>query len=133
MRYVVDSNVWIELLRRNDHVRIRLRGALAQGHEICVVPWVYYEVLRGLEKRRDTSSVAFIKRYWATLSYYEATKLIWDEAIRLWAMTIRQNRMPGDRDVCIAASAIHLEATVVTRNVRHFVMFDFPVENWIDG
>jgi predicted nucleic acid-binding protein len=132
MRYVVDTNIWIALLRKNRKVRTRLRETLAQRHEICVIPVVYYELLRGHEKRRDQESINFIKKLWATLSYYEATKHIWDEAIRLWVMTIRQNTMPGDRDILIAAFATQLSATVVTRNVRHFSVFQFSIENWID-
>jgi len=132
MRYVVDTNIWIEVLRKNAKVRTRLEETLAQRHEICVIPMVYYELLRGLEKRRDIENLSFIKRFWATLSYYEATKFIWDEAVRLWVMTIRQNTMPGDKDIFIAAFAIQLSAKVVTRNVRHCSIFQLSIENWID-
>ncbi len=132
MRYVVDTNIWIAFLRKNPKVRTRLREKLAQRHEICVIPMVYYELLRGLEKRRDIESINFIKKFWATLSYYECTKQIWDEAIHLWVTTIRQNTMPGDNDILIAAFAIQLSATVVSRNVRHFSVFQLSIENWID-
>ena len=116
-------------------MRTRLREKLAQRNpinEICIIPVVYYELLRGLEKRRDQGNINFIKTYWTTLSYYEATKQIWDEAIRLWVMAIRQNTMPGDRDLLIAAFALQLSATVVSRNVRHFSVFGLSIENWID-
>ena len=135
MRYVVDTNIWIEFLRKNPKVRTRLREKLAQRNpinEICIIPVVYYELLRGLEKRRDQGNINFIKTYWAMLSYYEATRPIWDEAIRLWVMAIRQNTMPGDRDLLIAAFALQLSATVVSRNVRHFSVFGLSIENWID-
>jgi predicted nucleic acid-binding protein len=133
MRYLVDTNIWIEFLRKNPKVRTRLRETLAQRNEIWVIPVVYYELLRGLEKRDDKRSLAFIKQFWATLSYYEATKYIWDEAIRLWVMSTRQNTNPGDKDIFIAAFAIQLSATVVTRNVRHFTIFQLPTDNWIDN
>jgi predicted nucleic acid-binding protein len=132
MRYVVDTNIWIAFLRKNMKVKMRLLETLAQHHDICVIPVVYYELLRGLEKRRDIESINFIKKFWATLSYYECTKHIWDEAIRLWVTTIRQNTMPGDTDLLIAAFAIQLSATVVSRNVRHFAVFQLSIENWID-
>lgn len=132
MRYLVDTNIWIAFLRKNPKVRERLRTTLSQRHDICVIPVVYYELLRGLEKRRDSASLYVIKQFWATLSYHEATKFIWDEAVRLWVATIRQNTMPGDKDVLIAAFAIQLNATVVTRNVRHFSVFSLAIENWID-
>ena len=70
MRYVVDTNIWIEFLRKNPKVRTRLREKLAQRNpinEICIIPVVYYELLRGLEKRRDQGNINFIKTYWTTL------------------------------------------------------------------
>ncbi len=132
MRYVLDTNIWIHFLRKRQHVRQRLQQALRNRDEICVIPIVYYELLRGLEKRHDTESLAFIKRFWRTLSYYEATRQIWDEAIRLWVTTVRQNQKREDADILIAAFASHLQATVVTTNVKHFSVFDLRVENWME-
>ena len=132
MRYLIDTNIWIAFLRKNAKVGERLRETIAQRNEICVIPVVYYELLRGLEKRRDIESLSFIKKFWGTLSYYEGTKYIWDEAVRLWVTATRQNTMPGDNDVLIAAFAIQLSATVVSRNVKHFSVFQLSIENWID-
>src|SRR5262245_55918950 len=132
MLYLVDTNIWIAVLRKNSKAKTRLLETIAQGHEICIIPVVYYELLRGLEKRRDTDSIAFITTLWSTLSYYEITKHIWNEAIRLWVLSTRQNNNPGDKDILIAAFAIQLSATVVTRNVRHFSIFQLPIENSID-
>lgn len=133
MRYVVDTNIWVAFLRKNQQVRTHLREKLAQGHEICVIPIVYFELLRGLEKRRDIENINFIQQYWSTLSWYECTKYIWDEAVRLWVMAIRQNNKREDADILIAAFAIQLSATVVTQNVRHFSVFQLSIENWIDN
>ena len=132
MRYVVDTNIWIEFLRKHPKVRARLRERVAQRHEICIIPIVYFELLRGLEKRRDLTALAYIERYWSTLPYYECTKIIWNEAVRQWVIAIRQNNKREDADFIIAAFAIQLNATIVTRNVRHFSIFQLPVENWID-
>jgi predicted nucleic acid-binding protein len=41
--------------------------------------------------------------------------------------------MPGERELFIAAFAIQLNATMASRNVRHFSMFPLSIENWIDG
>src|SRR5439155_12262884 len=126
--YVVDTNNWVELLRKNQKVKSRLSQRSAEGHEICIIPVVSYELLRGLEKRHDLTSITFIKTLWATYSYYEATKLMWDEAVRLWVMSTRQNTNPGDKDIFIASFATQLSATVATRNVRHFSIFQLPTE-----
>ena len=132
MRYVIDTDIWVAFFRKHPKVRARLSATLSQGHDVCVIPIVYYEFMRGLRYTNNLQMLHSVTQFWSTLPYYEGTKLIWDEASRLWATTKRQNKMPGDKDIFIAAFAIHLEATVVTRNVRHFQVFTFPIENWID-
>jgi predicted nucleic acid-binding protein len=47
-------------------------------------------------------------------------------------MSVRQNNQREDADILIAAFACQLNATVVTKNVKHFQIFSFPIENWID-
>ena len=134
MRYVLDTNTWIAaFFRRMPHVKARLVTALEQGHELCIIPIVYYELMRGLQLKDNVQGMHEITHFWSLISYYEATKLIWDEAVRLWVMSTKHNTMPGDKDILIAAFALQLGATVVTRNVRHFSIFQVPVENWIDG
>jgi predicted nucleic acid-binding protein len=132
MRYVIDTDIWVAFFRKHPKVRPRLLEVLAQGHDICVIPIVYYEYIRGLRYTNNLQMLHDATQFWSMLSYYEATKTIWDEATRLWAMTKRLNKIPGDKDLLIAAFTIHLNATVVTRNVKHFTIFSFPIENWID-
>jgi predicted nucleic acid-binding protein len=74
MRYVVDTNTWGAFLGKNQKVQTHLRERLAQGHEICVISIVYFELIRWLELRNDQEKLQFIKRYWATLSWYDCTK-----------------------------------------------------------
>jgi predicted nucleic acid-binding protein len=96
MRYVVDTNIWGAFLGKNQKVRTHLREKLAQGHEICVISIVYFELIRWLELRNDLEKLHFIKQYWATLSWYDCTKQIWDEAVRLWVTSTRQNNKRED-------------------------------------
>jgi predicted nucleic acid-binding protein len=131
MRYVVDTNTWGAFLAKNRKVEMHLRDRLTHGHEICVISIVYFEVIRGLELRREFEKLRLLKEYWATLSWYECTRHIWDEATRLWVSSIRQNNKREDADILIAAFAVQLNAIVVTTNVRHFEIFPFPIENWI--
>jgi predicted nucleic acid-binding protein len=120
MRYVIDTNIWVAFFHKHPKVGPRLFGALNQGHEVCVIPTVYYEFIRGLRYTNNLQLLHDVTEFWRTLSYHEGTKAIWDEATRLWVITKRQNKMPGDKDIFIAAFVIHLNATVVTRNVKHF-------------
>jgi predicted nucleic acid-binding protein len=132
MRYVIDTDIWVAFFRKHLKVYPRLLEVLAQGHDVCVIPIVYYEFVRGFQYTNNLQMLHDVTQFWSTLSYHEGTKAMWDEAARLWAMTKRQNKMPGDKDIFIAAFAIHLDATVVTRNVKHFQIFPFPIENWVD-
>ena len=130
MRYVVDTNIWIRFLKKERSVRPRLERVLASGDEIVVTPIVYYELLRGLEKRRDTQSIGAIKQLWSEFLYVETSRPIWDEAIRLWVLAIRKNEKQEDADTLIAAFASHLGAVVVTDNEKHFAAFGLTIENW---
>jgi predicted nucleic acid-binding protein len=132
MRYVIDTDIWVAFFRKQPKVGQRLLEALSQGHDVCVIPIVYYEYIRGFRYTGNLQMLHNATQFWSTLSYYEGTKAMWDEATRLYAMTKRQNKFPGEKDIFIAAFAIHLNATVVTRNVKHFQIFSFPIENWVD-
>jgi predicted nucleic acid-binding protein len=132
MRYVIDSNIWVAFFRKHPKVLPRLLGVLAQGHDVCVIPIVYYEIIRGFRYTNNFEMLHNVTQFWSTLSYYEGTKAMWDEATRLYATTKRQNKFPGDKDIFIAALSIHLNAIVVTRNVKHFQAFSFPIENSVD-
>ena len=131
MQYVVDTNIWIELLRKNAQVRERLEQAREADDVIIVCPIVYYELLRGLEKREDLRSIGFIKSLWSTLSYIEMNDRVWDLGIHLWVSAVKANKRQEDADTLIAALASYAGATVVTKNVKHFEPFDVPIENWV--
>ena len=130
---MIDTNIWIFYLRRNQQVRQHLRQALENQDEICIIPIVYFELIRGLRKRNDLESIEQIRRLWRTLSYYEATRTIWDTAVNFYVMTIRQNQQREDADILIAAFAEVLNAVVVTDNIRHFEAFGLPIANWRDN
>src|SRR4051812_40731756 len=117
MRYVIDTNIWVAFFRKHPKVRARLLEVLTQGYENCIIPIVYYEYIRGLRYTNNLQMLHNVTQFWGMVSYHEATKAIWDEATRLWVMTKRLNKIPGDKDLFIAAFTIHLNATVVTRNV----------------
>lgn len=130
MKYVVDTCIWVRLLRKENQIKERLAQTLKDEHEVIVSPVVYYELIRGLEKRGDTQSVAFMLQLWSKMTYVEMSKEIWDVAIRLWVDAVRRNRKQEDADTLIAAAAFHLGAAVVTDNIKNFQSFSIPVEDW---
>jgi predicted nucleic acid-binding protein len=131
MRYVVDTNIWIEVMRKHKQACRRLEDSIRNGDDVVVIPVVYFELLRGLEKRGDTESIGFIRSLWGTLPYAECTRPVWDEAIRLWVVGVKANQKREDADVLIAAFASCLGATIVTDNLGHFTSLGLPLENWL--
>lgn len=130
MRYVVDSSIWIKLLRKENRVRAHFERVICGEDELIVTPVAYFEVMRGLVKREDEKSLSFISELWKGLRYEETNQRVWDEAIRLYVLAIRQNQRREDADTILAAFASVLGATIVTTNQRHFEVFGLRVANW---
>lgn len=119
MIYLVDSD-WVidRLLARPDAVQL-LDALLDQGLAISVI--TYGEVYDGIDGSRDpaTAEAAF-NRFLkgVTLIDLDAPTLRLFAAIR--SQLRRIGRPIGDLDLLIAATAIHHDLTLVTRNQRHF-------------
>lgn len=135
MRYVVDTNIWIRLLRKENSAGAAMHRALNDGHQIIVPSMVYFELLRGLEKRGDSKSMAFFRGMLDSEGcvYAECSRPIWDLAIDFWVSACRQRKPREDADILIAAFARHHGATVVTENTGHFSHLGVRIENWSEA
>jgi predicted nucleic acid-binding protein len=121
------------MLRKSRQVERAIESALLEGDELIVASVVYFEIMRGLVKRQDKESISFLNEFWKGQTYVEMTRYIWDEAVRLWAWSVKRNKKQTDADTLIAAVATQLGATVVTQNEKHFMHYGFPVINWMTG
>lgn len=130
---IVDTNVWIALLRRARSVQARFLQTIGAGDEIIVISVVYYELIRGLLKRDDAPSIRFMGNLWAALTYVKTSRDVWNQAARWWTRAVAQNQRREDADVWIAALAPSLDATIVTGNEARFENFRVPVVNWTGG
>lgn len=130
MRYVVDTNFWIKFLRKQPYALQKLKDTLEAGDEIVISPIVYFELMRGAVKRDDEEIIGAVRNIKENMTYFEMTDEIWEIAAKLWADAVKRNKRQDDADTLIAAFAIHLDATVVTENEKHFKEFPVRVENW---
>ena len=130
MRFILDTNIWIAMLRNQRLVIGNFRKNMAGGHEILVTPVEYFELLRGLEKRGHREHLERIKNFWRTLTYCEADLRMWDLAITLWIGAVKRNQKREDADIILAAFAVRYDAVLVTNNVHDFEGFGVPVEDW---
>ena len=118
MRYLLDTNVVIDILRDNSVVTERYQTETVKRNEMCICPVIYYEVARGFELGGATNRLkTFIQLYksWTMLSFDEAVA---KKAIDIYAQVHKQ--VIEDNDIYIASIAMANDCTLVTANVRHF-------------
>ena len=119
MTYLVDSDAVVDYLKGRQSAVSLLNALVAEGLAISII--TYGEVYEGVYHGRDpaTHEAAF-------QDFLEAVRVIGVSR----AVARRFARISGDlrsrgliipaADVLIAATALHHELTLVTRNVRHF-------------
>ena len=119
MTVLVDTSVLIDVFRGEPAAAAVLRRARESGllHASEVTR---LEVLSGMRAREEDATRALFRAF------------VWhpvDEKIAEIAGELGRQWLPGNRgidsaDLAIAATAIALEVEVLTRNIKHFPMFD---------
>lgn len=130
MRFILDSNIWIAILRRQTIPINKLRESTLDGHDILVTAVEYFEVMRGLRLRGNLEAINYLNNLWATLTFCEADQKIWDAAIGLWVKAVKENQKREDSDILLAAFATCHRATIVTNNTKDFSFFEIELEDW---
>jgi predicted nucleic acid-binding protein len=118
MTAVVDTSILIDVLRGEPAAVTVLREARASG-PLHASEVTRLEVLAGMRAPEERSTRALFGAFsWHSL----------DERLAEIAGELGRQWLPGDRgidsaDLAIAATAIVLDARLLTRNVKHFPMF----------
>ncbi len=119
MKYLIDSDVLIEVLRNNEAVANALEALHAAQHSVCYSPITKAEIYHGLrhgEEKRTTQLFA------------EMESLVIDDGIAEKAgeylRTFHKSHGLELPDAFIAATASHRQAALVTFNRRHYPMTD---------
>lgn len=117
---VVDTTVLIDHLRGHAAAVACLDGVNLRGDELWSVPVVRTEVLAGI---RAPESAA-MQILFGALRWLDVTTELADAAGELAARYRRSHSGIDIVDYLVAAAAQRLDATLLTRNVRHFPMFE---------
>ena len=119
MKYVFDSDVLIAIFGNNRRAIQTLRDVRGAGVGASIVS--HAEVFEGAFGQGDTESQ--LKSYRQFLDQFETLPLS-GPIVELFAGIRSELRRAGnlipDLDLLIAATAMHHDATLVTRNLRHF-------------
>lgn len=119
MSVVVDSSVIIDVLRGDpaatDALAVARSGGRIHANEVTRL-----EILAGMRATEETETRRLLAEFiWHPID--ESNAEIAGELGRRW---LRANRGIDTPDLAIAATAIQLNAPLLTRNVKHFPMFE---------
>jgi predicted nucleic acid-binding protein len=115
---LVDSNVYIDLLRRGIDPSLALLEHF-DTLNLATCGMVQLEVLRGVKSPRLQDR---LRQFFSVMLYVPTDEKLWRDATRLaWELDRRGQVIPGP-DALIAASALQLGADVVTADGRFDVI-----------
>lgn len=120
MRYVLDSSVVIDHVRGRPGAHDFLRQVVMAGGELWSVTPVRTEVIAGMRGDEEDRTMRLLD----SLRWLEVTTELADHAGRLAMRYVRSHAGIGAVDYLLAAGTTNLGATLLTRNVKHFPMFD---------
>ena len=118
MPVLVDSSVLIDHLRGDPRAIMRLETEVDRGEALWSVSVIRTEVLAGSRpKERGPIAQLFAQLFWL-----DVTSELADAAGHLASAYLRSHRGIGTVDYLVAAATQHLDAELLTLNVRHFPM-----------
>jgi len=112
---VLDSTFLIDLLRGVEAAGTRLNELVGQRRPLRVPAMVLLEVAGGAQRPDEAA-----QRIAAAFLIPPVDEQIAREGARIGSALIRKGRFPGWTDIAIAATAIHFDEELVSRNERHF-------------
>ena len=128
--YLLDTDVLVSLLRGHGSMSESFAAHAADPKAISVV--TYGELLYGaLKSARPVENTAKVRRFAELLPVVDLSPAIMETFATLKADLEKAGKKVDDFDLLIAATAIHLSYTLVTRNVRHFRNIpNLAIETW---
>ncbi|UUT35729.1 type II toxin-antitoxin system VapC family toxin [Microbacterium elymi] len=118
MTVVVDTSILIDVLRGELAAAAVLRKARASG-PLQASEVTRLEVLAGMRPREEDATRALF----AAFTWHSMDGRIAEIAGELGRQWLPGNRGIDSADLAIAATAVALDAGLLTRNVKHFPMF----------
>ena len=115
---LVDTSVLIDYLRGD----VRAAAVLERGREVAPLhasEITRLEVLAGMRPEEESATRSLL----STLVWHPVDTEVAEEAGALGRRWLPSHHGGDGADLAIAATAIHVDAELLTRNVRHFPMF----------
>lgn len=130
---MIDADTFSYILGKDRSVTRKLKDALKKNAEILICPVVFYEVVRGLYRKKMTKHLCLFNKLISFHTWREFSINTWNKGAVLWAECRKEGKPTGeglDSDALIAAQASEYDAIVVTHNHKHFDFLNVPYEDW---
>lgn len=119
MRYLVDSDWLIDAFIGVPSAVNLLAQLRDEGLAVSIIS--YGELFEGaISAPNPATELSHFRRFLARLALLELDDPIMERFARIRADLRRQGRLIPDLDLLIAATALHHDLILLTRNVRHF-------------
>ena len=119
MRYLLDTDVIIEMLRRNAAVRDQVKHLRHTGNVLCYSPVTQAELFAGMRPGEEIPTGHLL----ACMECLNIDGPVGEKA-GLYLRTFRSSHRLQIGDALIAASAALADAALITFNARHYPMPD---------
>lgn len=120
MKLLLDTTVFIDVLRGLETAVTFLRDAVEQDQELWSVSVVRTEVLAGMRKGEEADTLALLDG----VKWLDVTVELADDAGELARRYLRSHRGVDTVDYLLGAGALALGARMCTSNIRHFPMLE---------
>ncbi len=131
MIYTLGTNALTALLLGRGGFGERFEDVLSKGHVLTLNAVSYYELRRGLTLPRFSRRLS---QFETSLTRYESLPMnteALDVAVGIYQTLRADGTLLEDADILMAAIAISHDATLVTRNLKHFERIDgLKLETW---
>lgn len=117
---LIDTTVAVDHLRGQSAAVELLAGLVDSGEEVAASELVRFELLAGIREKE----LAAFEDFCSALTWAAVTEQVARVAGQLARRFKRSQSGIDDVDYLIAATAIVIDADLLTTNVRHFPMFD---------
>ena len=134
MRYMLDTNILIYLIKRKppaiaDHI-----NTLDEAATLCMSFFTYAELLKGAERSVKKAEVLrqldALTRQIPVL--FEVNRAVCEHYAAQFTSLKTAGTPIGANDLWIACHALAMDATLVTNNLREFARVDrLRLENWV--
>jgi hypothetical protein len=120
MTILVDTSVFIDVLRGVEPARSALEGAVRSSEHVIASVLTRLEVRAGVRAGEEDAT----ERLLSAVNWVAVDEALADEAGRLAARYLRAHPGIDTVDYVIAATALARRATLWTKNVKHFPMIE---------